>query len=249
VIGETFWLAPGCSRRFPQNCTLHANGTIQPQANYTAGITYLKGPPNLLYVPGQVGVNPVVAVPSCAQGAYQQSIGGCDSPINYQCGVQNANIVDLSTENPGASGDTTNGTLCLTNQADVAVTGEPTGQDYFNPFAAPTPPIPFQILSGTRNALGASFAGTPISTSTSIVSLPIYDNGTTSNPIKIASGGTTPVTFVGFLQVFINAVDGNGNVYVTVLNVAGCGNGNGAPVGSNPVTGTSPVPIRLITPQ
>jgi hypothetical protein len=35
---------------------------------------------------------------------------------------------------------------------------------------------------------------------------------------------------------------------VTVLNVAGCGNGSGGAVSANPITGTSPVPIRLITP-
>jgi hypothetical protein len=55
-----------------------------------------------------------------------------------------------------------------------------------------------------------------------------------------------PVTIVGFLQVFINSVDQYGNVDVTVLNVAGCG--NGTELTSTAVTGSSPVPIRLITP-
>jgi len=54
------------------------------------------------------------------------------------------------------------------------------------------------------------------------------------------------MTFIGFLQVFINAVDANGNRSLTVLNVSGCGNGTN-PTG-NPVSGTSPVPVRLITP-
>jgi hypothetical protein len=50
---------------------------------------------------------------------------------------------------------------------------------------------------------------------------------------------------VGFLQVFINSVDSSGNPNVTVLNVAGCSN---TATGSTPtVSGTSPVPIRLIT--
>jgi hypothetical protein len=55
------------------------------------------------------------------------------------------------------------------------------------------------------------------------------------------------VAIVGFLQVFINSVDQWGNVDVTVLNVAGCSNGGGQPVG-RAVTGSSPVPVRLITP-
>ena len=86
-------------------------------------------------------------------------------------------------------------------------------------------------------------SGTPVTSSNSIISLPIFDSGNT-----IASRGQSPVTIVGFLQVFINGVDDHGNVDVTVLNVAGCSNGNGDPVSLNPVTGSSPVPIRLITP-
>jgi hypothetical protein len=35
---------------------------------------------------------------------------------------------------------------------------------------------------------------------------------------------------------------------VTVINVAGCGNGQATTVSPNPVFGTSPVPVRLITP-
>ena len=74
------------------------------------------------------------------------------------------------------------------------------------------------------------------------MSLPIYDQTTAT----LATNTVTPVTFVGFLQVFINAVDGNGNRLVTVLNVTGCGNGTN-PTGS-PLYGSSPVPVRLITP-
>jgi hypothetical protein len=72
--------------------------------------------------------------------------------------------------------------------------------------------------------------------------LPIYDQ----TAATLTSNAVTNVTFVGFLQVFINAVDGNGNRLVTVLNIAGCGNGTNAT--GSPVQGSSPVPIRLITP-
>jgi hypothetical protein len=86
-------------------------------------------------------------------------------------------------------------------------------------------------------------SGTPITNSTSIVSLPIYDQ--LASP-SLLPGVTNTVTFVGFLQVFINAVDQKGNINVTVLNVAGCGNGATPP--GTAVTGNSPVPTRLITP-
>jgi hypothetical protein len=52
---------------------------------------------------------------------------------------------------------------------------------------------------------------------------------------------------VGFLQVFVTQANGDGSLNVTVLNVAGCSNSaTNPPV---PASGTSPVPIRLITPQ
>ena len=57
--------------------------------------------------------------------------------------------------------------------------------------------------------------------------------------------GTTNVTIVGFLQVFINSIDQWGIMDVTVLNVTGCGNDA---LDDSFGTGSSPVPIRLITP-
>jgi hypothetical protein len=238
VIGETFWLSPDCRQANSSSCSLHKN-TVQPQPNYTGGAG-VEPLPNLLYVPGQIGT-PVSAIPSCTKSdSYEQAIEGCDAPTNYQCGVKNNNIVDL-TRNPGASGDTTNGVQCLIHQTDATNTTSSSGQDYLSDYQAPNS-YPFQILAGSGNPLGATLAGNPITSSNSIVSLPIYDNS-----VNVASGATTNVTFVGFLQVFINAVDQNGNVNVTILNVAGCGNGSTAP--GTPVTGSSPVPIRLITPQ
>jgi len=236
VIGENFWLVADCTTG--PNCTLLA----QPQAN-------LPAPPplstNLLYVPGQVGT-PVIGVPSCATDTpFEEAIGGCDQPTSYSCGVppgstSTPNMADLSA-NPIVP--TTNGVQCLIHQADVTATTSTTGQDYFTPFGAPNT-YPLQILAGSGSAAvaGGLAAGTTVTNSTSIVSLPIYDES-----VSITSGTTTPVTFVGFLQVFINAVDPNGNINVTVLNVSGCSNGSGGAVG-DPVIANSPVPVRLITP-
>jgi hypothetical protein len=142
--------------------------------------------------------------------------------------------------------DTSNGVQALIHESNPNPNGgQPTGQDYFNPSASPygnPSAYPFQILAGSSNLLPGLTTGVPITSSTSIVSLPIYDQ---ANPI--ASTGTSPVTIVGFLQVFINGVDQYGNVDVVVLNVAGCSNGTGQPVGTA-VAGSSPVPVRLITP-
>ena len=250
VIGERFWLSPDCSHT-GSTCTLR---TPSPLGNYydVSRQPWLEKPPSLQYLPGEAPVVAPVAVPSCASSGrlYEEAIGGCDQSTVYQCGVQsssssNPNRVDLD-ENPGlGTNDTMNGVKCLINEGD-ATDRQPDGQDELNPYGQPSA-YPFQILAGRSSPLVTSglSRGSPITSSTSIVSLPIYDDRTV---ISIKPSGTTNVTIVGFLQVFINSVDQYGNVDVTILNVAGCSNGNSEPVSPNPVTGTSPVPIRLITP-
>jgi len=238
IIGETFWLSPDC-RWSQSHCVTRIT---PPQPNYNNGSGYMQGPPNLVFVPAQVGTTTPTAVPSCATGNdFEEAVAGCDSAQNYSCGVSGNNVVDLSRY-PDASN--ARAVSCLINQADTTDVDDSTGQDYLNasgnPFGAPSV-YPFQILAGSANPLALP-TGSPVSVSSSIVSLPIYDQAT---PI---TSGTTAVTFVGFLQVFINAVDQYGNVNVTVLNVAGCSNGGGVDVSPSPVSGTSPVPVRLITP-
>ena len=241
IIGETFWLVPDCRFSNQTSCTLRLPS---PKANI--GVTaHIQPPPNLMYVPGQVGT-PVMAVPSCTQGdEFERAIEGCDAATNYTCGLPpgsgGTNAVDLN-HNP--EGPTSDGVSCLIHQTAAGNVTSPSGQDSLNPFKLPAS-YPFQILAGSNSPmLSAGLThGSPISASPSIVSLPIFEEG----PVTLASGTSTPVTFVGFLQVFINAVDQFGNVSVTVLNVAGCGNGSGDPVGTA-VTANSPVPVRLITP-
>jgi Flp pilus assembly protein TadG len=241
TVGETFWLDPDCKNGFRANCQLHGTTPVQPEANYPTGT---HGTPNLLYVPAQVGT-PVLAVPSCTSGEqYEEAIEGCDQPTNYACGSPgNVNMVDL-TINPVAG--TTAGVSCLIHQADTADYTNASGQDYLTTsgtFGDPNA-YPYQMMAGSANPTGLK--DVPVSMSSSIVSLPIYDND--NGPGKTLTSNTqTQVTFVGFLQVFINAVDQNGSMKVTVLNVAGCGNGSaGAPATSE--IGNSPVPVRLITP-
>ena len=240
VIGETFWLVPDCDPGNPNKCV----PPLATQANYSGGSLPNHGTPDLLSLPGQVGTP--VAIPSCSTGdPYEEAIEGCDSPANYQCGVTNANAIDLTKKNP-ATNSITNAVACLIHQTDTTNWTSSSGQDYLKTagtFGDPSG-YPFQILAGSSNPLGAG-AGTPITTSNSIVSLPLYDQTQATVPNPPPSNAVTPVTFIGFLQVFINVVDGSGNRLVTVLNVTGCGNGTN-PTGT-PITGSSTVPVRLIT--
>ena len=101
-----------------------------------------------------------------------------------------------------------------------------------------------------RKAAGQK--GNFVTTSSSIVTIPIIE--------KTPAGGFPPsggnVTIVGYMQAFINQVHGGGNPHhqgdidITVLNIAGCGSAS-TNLGVTPViggSGTSPVPVRLITP-
>jgi hypothetical protein len=244
VIGERIYLQPDCTNTGGTPCNLGPN---PPQVQTS--------PSNALqYVPGQAsGITPV-AIPTsggtCSNviSSYAQDIAGCDQSTVYQCGVAiggNSTYVDL-TNNP-ADGDAQNAVQCLINQG-VANTHLASGQDTLGPYTQGTgtpPAYPFQMLAGSSNPLvvsGGLASGSQITTSSSIVSLPIYDQ---TNPAKLNATGTTNVTIVGFLQVFVNAIDVTNGMDVTVLNVSGCGN---AVSNTTPAAhGTSPVPIRLIT--
>jgi type II secretory pathway pseudopilin PulG len=244
VIGERFLLIPDCRHSITANCTPRPVGI---QANHAATGGYIPNspPPNLEYLPGQtLHASAAVASGASAGSQYEQAIGGCDQTTVYYCGVPSAspigngpNMVDLG-ENPAS----TNGVLALVHEGNPNGS-QPDGQDSFSTYGNP-PSYPFQIFPGSGNPTG--LANTiPITASNSVVSIPIYDQ--VGNTFTTFSATPVPVTIVGFLQVFINAADQYGNVDVTVLNVAGCGNGNTTPVGTA-ITANSPVPVRLITP-
>ncbi len=243
VIGETFTLFADCGVGAP--CT---PPTLTPGPNVTSGAFaggVAPATPNLQYLPGEIlGGTVLRGVPACAASGgggvpeYSAAVAGCDQSTQYKCGSAGAlNTIDLA-ENPGGpapSGDSAAAIGCLI--ANDATTSPVSGQDLLD-----TTAYPYKIKAGSANPTGLS--GSFVSTSNSIVSLPIYD---TTVPVTYPgsfAGGRANVTIVGFLQVFINQVNSDGSINVTVLNVAGCGNATTA----NPVTGSSPVPTRLITP-
>ncbi|HEY3615667.1 MAG TPA: pilus assembly protein TadG-related protein [Candidatus Sulfotelmatobacter sp.] len=227
VIGEKFAFLADCLTGNP-NCR-HGQGfgLINNPPTYNR-----QGAGTLDYVPALIG-GTAGAVPACATGsAYQAAIAGCDQSTVYACGIVGGGAQADLTFNPGkASGDTATATQCLIHQT--------AGQDVLDSTA-----FPFRIQAGLGNPV---ITNAQITSSNSIVSVPIYDDtqGTT-NPVAFTVD-QPPVTIVGFLQVFINSLDTtNGNINVTVLNVAGCS--NTATASTPTVTGSSPVPIRLITP-
>lgn len=234
IIGRTFNLFA--------NCDGTTCGPLAPMTNVvTSPLGFPPPPPtpNLEYLPGEIAPSfSASAVPSCAADLYQDAVAGCDETTVYQCGVKSVsasppNRVDLSENPSGTSGDTVVAAQCLIDPKGK-------GSDTLD-----TSTYPYHFKAGDGNPLvlaGALSGDNTITNSNSVVTLPIY-NGGFINP-----NGKTDVTIVGFLQVFINRinnVDAPGYLNVTVLNVTGCGDGDNA-VGTA-VSGTSPVPVRLIT--
>ncbi len=228
VIGRTFDLFADC-KPGGDPCADRGNPVGQPKAN-ASGL----GTPNLQYVPGQLPAS-FTAVPSCASSDFQEAIAGCDQTTLYQCGNDDQqSTVDLGQDD--VPSDSALGAQCL-----IGATGDGLGmgQDSLDRSS-----YPYKIKAGSSNPLGLS-TGSVITSSNSIVSFPIYDSAAPPAP-PIKGHGTSPVTIIGFLQVFINSTNtGNQSVNVTVLNVVGCGNGTNSTGAA--VSGTSPVPVRLIT--
>jgi Flp pilus assembly protein TadG len=188
------------------------------------------------YVPAQVTPNAGNNVcPSSCLGPtpFEESIECADVATVYTCGPNGASW-DQSVHPGGFFNPSANGAECLIHATGP---GLGAGQDQLN---FPFPSGPPQIIANS-----GPYSGSLVSTSSSIVTIPIVD------PASVRQNNP-PVTVVGFMQAFINQVDpgfffSGGNINVTVLNIAGC---NGASNGNTPVvggTGTSPVPVRLIT--
>jgi hypothetical protein len=244
VIGETLNLTPDCPPGPTCISPIHNPPGLGTQNNQ---ITY----PQVEYVPAQVTPNSNNVCPSpasCTENAqypdYQHSIQ-CHDVNPYPCGGSVNNFSWDPTVNPRHpnrhTGPSALGAECLIRATDW---GSGQGQDVLqNPGGWPAAPFQFLAQSGPQNT-------NVVTTSSSIVTIPIID---TSNTTIFQSGIPYGVTVVGFMQAFINQVqDGTGvtnlgDINLTVLNIVGCST---TPTGANPVVGpgTSPVPIRLITP-
>lgn len=157
---------------------------------------------------------------------YRNEIAGCQPEAALACG-------DTVYTNVGqATGPTNQGTNALING--------PNGQDTID---NSTPP-PFVITAGTANPYYPP--GTVgISTSNSIVTVPIYD---TKGLCPGHSCGNTQ-TVVGFMQLFIRDVSSGADVNAVILNVVACsGSSSGSGSGGPPVGGNSAtlIPVRLV---
>jgi len=262
------WILPNCDPLHPTpantNCPssgvfINANGSIAHAGDVSSGgvigepLLLKSGNPNFntpapsQYYPVTIPAGSALC-PSCAGSGgggaalYEKNIECCNtSPIT--CG--STQTIDLNLKTGDMQGPTKSGVGCLIHE-DVSGKGAGTGQDTI---LIQDPP-PFPMTGGSLNP-DPSLQGQPITSSASIVTIPLYDG---HNLCPGGSCGST-VMVIGFLQVFVSGVDTTnkgpinmGDVHAYILNVSGCGTtGGGGGGGGGPTGGgASPVPIRLV---
>jgi hypothetical protein len=234
--------------------------TLTSACGASSGCTPASAPVARQYLPMLLGDThrycPAVgssAAPGCVgvAGRFQGSIQCCDGTSfdYYQCGVPatfgSVNSVPDAQWDPNTNpdsgpgnGQAQNGLQCLLH----------TNNNYLQPdklTISQTNPSLLQIQPGdfsqTRYGVGQ---GSFISTSDSIITVPLYDPSTWS-------AGNPQVTVVGFLQLFVNyagptpVIAPKGDMNATILNVVGCGSSLAA---SSAISGggASAIPVRLI---
>jgi hypothetical protein len=242
VIGEQFYLTSDC-KGSSTPCALSDN---PPKINNSGGHIAVEYVPALVTVPSTP--NPNVCPSTCTGTTdYEQSIECADVMTSYKvlsCGGGAANALWDNNVNPGGlTGLSALGAECLIH---ASTHGNNKGQDKLDPTPWPDNPMQITAESGLQ-------IGNLVTTSSSIVTIPIIDTCSVANCFPPTGGN---VTIDGYMQAFINEVHGGGtsnyqgDIQVTVLNIAGCSNSS-TNSGATPVvggSGTSPVPVRLITP-
>jgi len=239
AVGETFYINADCQT---------ANGTGCVPQHLPGADT---GKHVVDFLPALLTPGNAQMYPSCAGGSdYEQSIAGCDvTPYSYyQCG-NSSNTAQTSWDpgiDPNPKFDLTNSATALATECLIHATGEEGGQGQdtlngFTPWSSPPAVI----------ATGGPMAGQPVSTSPSVVTIPII-----ATPNQVNNPPYT-VTIVGYMQAFVNSLHdfGTGNFHdtinITILNIVGCSNtpvanaGNPVIVGGN---GNSPIAVRLVAP-
>src|SRR5882724_54676 len=213
-IGETIQLGTAC----PAGCAT---------PNSPA---FAAGPPaTLSYYPLDLP-NPAASGPSCSVGVtYQDNISACN-PTPIACGMT-VNLDTSAAPNSVASNKTA--IDCLTGASGP---GPANGQDTLS-----TAAFPYAMSAGTtHNGVSAT---TQITSSRSVVTLPVYDTGFGTVP-------GSPATVVGFVQAFVVSSDATtGEPTIQIMNVSACS--ATAMASGGPAVGLnegSAVPVRLIHP-
>jgi Flp pilus assembly protein TadG len=173
--------------------------------------------------------------------AYEQNIACCNlSTVAITCGVQS-----LTMKTGNMVGPTSQGVDCLIHESGTGGSG----QDLISFLGAvpapgcdsPTGGPLYSVCGGSANPYGHS-GDTNLSSSDSMITVPLYDGGTLCPGIGGGGGGAGScvagkINIDGYLTVFIKTeTNPQGTVYAHVINVGGCGQ----------IPTTTQVSVRLI---
>jgi putative Flp pilus-assembly TadE/G-like protein len=216
VIGEPITLVDNCK---PPPGNLSSCAPV----GYKDNPPQVAGGGNLEYIVAAYSTPrpPSTALPSChGLSVYRQNIEACN-PSPFSCTGANNGTLDFGSYSHSQN---QNGVQCL-------IHGASGGEDSLDQTALPG----LRVIAGGGNPVVS--IGSFVSTSTSIVTIPIYDS---------AAVTSSQINIIGFMQAFINnGGSGSGDVPITVLNISGCGTSGSAP----PVLGgRTPIAVRLIQP-
>jgi hypothetical protein len=178
---------------------------------------------------------------------YQLSIAGCvQTPIACNATVNVDTAADANRDT-----ETRTAVNTLTHSTAAVHSG-----DSIDTAAGPMPPTgtePFQFLAGSENPIvlsGALGAGTDVTVSDSLVTVPVIDTTTVWPPAAYPQ-----VQIIGFVQLFLNPtgqeVPLSNHIHTQVINLVGCGDGTGGVPAPPPAilgNGSSAVAVRLISP-
>jgi Flp pilus assembly protein TadG len=191
--------------------------------------------------------HPTQALPACALTTnFQASIAGC---------VQTPIVCPSPSLSPVTIDTTTDSTLDQQAAEAVDCLTHTSGGKGDTISAAMLPPTAFEFTAGEDNPLvqaGSLSSGASSMVSDSLVTVPVFDN----SPFGTGNVGT-PVTVIGFLQLFLEpngqrvpTLGGHVNqIRTKIINLVGCGtNLNATPTTPVYGNGASAVPVRLISP-
>jgi Flp pilus assembly protein TadG len=226
IIGETFTLISDCT----------GPGCIP-------GPPTTSPPATVKYYPVQMSLTASACPALCGGPTTFENNIECFNPTPISCGTTatapavNQLLLDDTVFPDGHFGPAQTGVECLIHESPG------NGQDILNTGPPLTYPLQIQV-GGNHPLAGTVLSATDlVTTSDSLVTIPVYDQTGASDRPTSATG----VNVIGFLQVFIvDAFQGGGpqagQFDVTVINVSGCGNA----ASGTPVSSGSAVPVRLI---
>jgi hypothetical protein len=204
-------------------------GAIAHPGPYPTGVVGEEWVVHLNPTPSQYDVVNV----GCGQGNQVPCITGCTT-AQWSCGqtlntVQGARVGQINTVNT------------LIHACGSGPPGTPACQDTIN-----TSVTPYQIKAGSQNPIFP--LNTVITSSDSLVTLPIYDGH------ALRPGNQNALTIIGYMEVFIEYIGpqtkaGDIPITVTILNVTGCGNRTGTCGNSSSTVqggGGLLIPVRLV---